>query len=77
MVIFLMAKQVIIWGRPKNRKTCGIAINKKSIGTIWVNGIPHTYNANLVYSNKVTTEQIVEDDQKNKTKKRIILIRRK
>lgn len=71
------ARQILIIGSPKGRKTRGIAISKKSIGTIWVNGIPHTYNANLVYSNKVTTEQIVEDDQKNKTKKRIILIRRK
>lgn len=71
------ARQILIIGSPKGRKTRGIAINKKSIGTIWVNGIPYTYNANLVYSNKVTTEQIVEDDQKNKTKKRIILIRRK
>lgn len=74
MVIFLMAKQVIIWGRPKNRKTRGIAINKKSIGTIWVNGAPLTYNADLVYSNQVTTQQIVEDSE---PKKKIILIRRK
>lgn len=58
----------------KPRKARGVAINKKSIGTILINGTLLTYNADLIYSNKVTTEQIVEDSE---PKKKIILIRRK
>lgn len=69
-----MAKQIIIWGSPKNNKSNGVLINKKSIGTIWVNGIPHTYNANLVYNNPVMVDEIVEDSE---PKKKIIFIRRK
>ena len=69
-----MAKQIIIWGSPKNNKSKGVWINKKSIGTIWVNGIPHTYNADLVYNNPVTIDEIVKDSQ---PKPRVIIIRRK
>lgn len=69
-----MAKQIIILGSPKNNKSKGVWINKKSIGTIWVNGIPHTYNANLVYNNPVMVDEIVEDSE---PKKKIIFIRRK
>lgn len=69
-----MARQIIIWGRPKNRKTKGVSINKNSIGTIWINGIPHTYNPQLVYRNEVDVDKIVEDSQ---PKKKIILIKRK
>lgn len=69
-----MARQILIIGSPKGLKTSGIAINKKSIGTIWVNGIPHTYNANLVYNNPVMVDEIVEDSE---PKKKIIFIRRK
>lgn len=68
------ARQILIIGSPRGRKTKGIAINKKSIGTIVVNGTPMTYNADLVYSNQVTTQQIVEDSE---PKKKIILIKRK
>ena len=74
MVTLLMARQTIIWGRPKHRKTKGVAINRNSIGTIWINGVPYTYNANLVYANKVTVDQIVEDSQ---PKRKIIIIKRK
>lgn len=74
MVTLLMAKQIIIWGRPRNRKTKGVAINRNSIGTVWINGVPYTYNANLVYANKVTVDQIVEDSQ---PKRKIIIIKRK
>ena len=70
-----MAKQIIIWGHPKNRKTKGMAINRRSVGTVWINGVPHTYNANLVYDHPVTVDQIVEDSQPRKRK--VILIRRK
>lgn len=68
------ARQVLIIGSPRNKKTKGVAINRNSIGTIWVNGVPYTYNANLVYSNQVTVEQIVEDSQ---PKRKIIIIKRK
>lgn len=70
-----MAKQIIILGRPKNRQTKGMAINRKSIGTVWINGVPYTYNPNLVYNNPVTVEQIIEDSQPKKRK--VIVIRRK
>lgn len=74
MVTLLMAKQIIIWGRPRHRKTKGVAINKNSIGTVWINGVPHTYNANLVYNNPVTVDKIVEDSQ---PKQKIIIIKRR
>lgn len=74
MVTLLMAKQIIIWGRPRHRKTKGVAINKNSIGTVWINGKPYTYNSDLVYSNPVTVEQIVEDNQ---PKQKIIIIKRR
>lgn len=75
MVTLLMAKQIIIWGRPRNRKTKGVAINRNSIGTIWINGVPHTYNADLVYKNEVTVDQVIEDSKPKK--KKIILVKRK
>lgn len=58
----------------KPRRARGVAINRNSIGTIWINGVPYTYNANLVYANKVTVDQIVEDSQ---PKRKIIIIKRK
>lgn len=67
-------KQVLVIGSPRNRKPKGIAINKNSIGTVWINGVPHTYNANLVYNNQVTVDQIVEDSQ---PKQKIIIIKRR
>ena len=78
MVTLLMAKQIIIWGRPKNKKSSGVWIDKNSIGTVWINGNPITYNANLVYNEYTPIEKIVEDYEKLfKPKKRIIVIRRK
>ena len=63
----------------KNQKKAkGIWIDRKSIGTIWVSGIPYTYNADLVYNEYAPIEKIVEDYEKLfKPKKRIIVIRRK
>lgn len=58
----------------KYSKPKGIWINRHSIGTIWINGIPHTYNPQLVYRNEVDVDKIVEDSQ---PKKKIILIKRK
>lgn len=68
------ARQILIIGSPRGQKTKGIAINKKSIGTVWINGIPHTYNSDLVYNNPVTIDKIVKDSQ---PKPRVIIIRRK
>lgn len=35
---------------PKNKKPKGILISKRSIGTMWVNGRPYSYNLNLMDS---------------------------
>lgn len=61
---------------PRNGRTPkGLFIDRKSVGTVWINGVPHTYNANLVYDHPVTVDQIIEDSQPRK--KKVILIRRK
>ena len=64
---------------PKNpRKSKGIAINKNSIGVMWIGGVPYVYNSDLVYNEYAPIEKIVEDYEKLfKPKKRIIVIRRK
>lgn len=65
--------RIIQHKNPNNVK--GIFISRKSIGTMWVGGVPYTYNANLVYDYPVTVEKIVEDSQPKK--RRVIVIRRK
>lgn len=42
---------------------------------MWINGVPHTYNADLVYKNEVTVDQVIEDSKPKK--KKIILVKRK
>lgn len=69
------ARQILIIGSPRGRKTKGIAINRNSVGTIWIDGVPHTYNADLVYQNKVTVDEVIEDSKPKK--KKVIIIRRK
>lgn len=59
----------------KDSKPKGIWINRSSIGTMWVNDVPYTYNADLVYKNEVTVDQVIEDSQPKK--KKIILVKRK
>lgn len=63
---------MIVPKRPRQAR--GIAISRRSIGTVWINGIPYTYNPELIYKTQITTDQIIEDSQ---PKKRIIIIRRK
>lgn len=69
-----MSQRIWIITPKKPRKPKGVAISKKSIGTIWINGVPHTYNSDLVYNNPVTIDKIVKDSQ---PKPRVIIIRRK
>lgn len=67
--------QIIRMIHPKKpRKAKGVFIDKRSIGAAWIYGRPVTYNADLVYSNEITVDKIVEDSQ---PKKKIILIKRK
>lgn len=57
----------------KNRsKAKGVWISKKSIGTVWVDGVPYTFNANLVKDNKID----FSTPQSSK-KKTIIIIKKK
>lgn len=42
---------------------------------MWVNDVPYTYNADLVYKNEVTVDQVIEDSQPKK--KKIIFVKRK
>lgn len=54
-----------------------ILINKKSVGTITINGTPHTYNPHLIYQDTdVPLEQVVEDSQPRPVR-RVIVIRRR
>lgn len=73
-----MSQRLKIIQLKNDKKAKGIWINKNSIGTVWINNIPYTYNADLVYKNDVTVDDIVEDSKpKNKKKKKIIVIKRK
>lgn len=69
-----MSQRIWIITPKKPRKPKGVAISKKSIGTIWINGVPHTYNPQLVYHNEVDVDKLIDDSQ---PKKKIILIKRK
>lgn len=59
----------------------GIFISKHSVGTIFINGKPLTYNADLVYKDEddITWQRIQEDyDRRHgKNRKRVIVIRRR
>lgn len=56
-------------------------IDKRSIGTIWVNGVPFTYNADLVYHGEAamntTIEDIYDDYEKRRTSKRRVIVIKK
>ena len=71
-----MAKQVIRIIRPKHHKPKGIAINKHSIGTVWINGVPQVYNADKVLTNRLDFDDAV-DGVDTKEKKKKIRVRRK
>ncbi len=36
-----------------NTRSTIYAINRASIGTIWIDGVPHTYNADKVATNRI------------------------
>lgn len=58
--------------RNSTKKPKGVWISKKSIGTVWVDGVPYTFNANLVKDNKID----FSTPQSSK-KKTIIIIKKK
>lgn len=72
-----MAKQIIIWGKPKERKTKGVWINRRSIGTVWLNGVPYTFNPELLATNTLDLESRIEEYYRRRSKKKVIYIRRK
>lgn len=66
--------------RKDGRKPKYLAVSRKSIGIIYINGRPYIYNADLVYHDQpVTIEQAVEDYEKktHQNRRRVIVIRRK
>lgn len=71
-----MAKQIIRTIKNKNRKAKGIIVDKRSIGTIWINGVPHTYNADKLATNRLDFEDRQRGVNPRKSKKKIV-IRRK
>lgn len=77
-------QSLTVWSATNaKRKVKGdlIFISRMSKGTIWINGKPFTYNADLVYHGKEalnkTAEDIIEDYEKKRRKKRVIIIKRK
>lgn len=70
-----MSQRLRIIQLKNDKKAKGIWINRSSIGTMWVNDVPYTYNADLVYKNEVTVDQVIEDSQPKK--KKIIFVKRK
>lgn len=65
-------------GRNKIAKGNLLFIDRKSIGTIIIDGVPRSYNLDLVYNNEQPTiDRMIEDSQKKKRKKKVIRIRRK
>lgn len=63
----------------QGKKAKGVLIDKRSIGTATINGKTYTYNADLVYHEYKSVEEVVEDAEKKKptNKTRTIVIRRK
>lgn len=70
-----MGQKLKILRSKKRTNPKGIWLNRNSIGTMWVSGVPFTYNADKVYSQNVTVDEIKQDQ--SRAKKTIILIRRK
>lgn len=60
----------------KYRKPIGIAINKNSIGTIWIGNRPYTYNADKVATNRINFDDSVKGINTAKAKKKIYIRRR-
>lgn len=58
----------------------GIFINRQSIGTIYINGVPYSYNLDLVYNEYTSIDDIYSDYlamQASSHKKKVIVVKRK
>lgn len=70
-----------VWSARNAKPKKGLFINKMSIGTIWINGVPFTYNADLVYRGEdalnTTIEDIYDDYEKRRTSKRRVIVIKK
>lgn len=67
-------------GRQSNSQPKGVAINRKSVGIIYINGHPYIYRADLVYHGVTPTlEQQMEDYERkyHRPGRRIIVVRRR
>ena len=62
--------------RPRNRQAKGIIIDKRSIGTIWVEGRPYTYNEDKLVTNKIEFDNAVNGVDTQKAKRKIYIYRR-
>lgn len=80
------AKQTLrVWSARASRKDGRsngrlgiIIIDRRSVGTIIINGVPHSYNTDLVYHDGTPgVEQMVEDSTRKKRKKKVVRIKRK
>ena len=74
-----MSQILKIW-RAKDRdknKPKGIWINKRGIGTMYVNGVPYTFNPELVANSYLEMEEKIEEYYRRRSKKKVIYIRRK
>lgn len=66
--------------RPKDRdknKPKGVWIDRRSIGTMYVNGVPYTFNPELVANSYLEMEEKIEEYYRRRSKKKVIYIRRK
>ncbi len=74
-------QKLVIWSARNPKGPKGLFINRMSIGTIWVNGVPFTYNADLVYRNEdalnTTIEDIYDNYEKRCTSKRRTIVIKK
>lgn len=62
----------------KRHRSRGIVINKNSIGTIYINGVPYTYNAEKVETNRIDFDDALSGKrQEGKRRRRKIYIRRR
>ena len=71
-----MAKQIIIWGRPRYREPRGVCIDRRSVGTVWIEGVPYTYNPELVKNNRIDFEYYNNRGRTRRPKRRIYVRRR-
>lgn len=61
----------------KSRLSNFLLVDKRSIGIVVINGIPYTYNPELIYSEDTLIDDIVDDYEKKKRRKKVIYIKKK